>query len=636
MLVNNLIAPIREIVIFSIKLLSERSDKLREPGVCMTKLNKSFLIGFVLLIPLIFVFQNCSKVKFNPVNTIQMASLATPLVCQSAGQVVACRGANGEGVAICAKADDSSVGACQIQSCDSGYYLENGVCLQNKCIPSSVSPCMDGVGSGTKSCAMNGSGFSSCQINACNAGYNLQKGVCVANVCEPNGPSVCKEANGTGTKLCNSSGTGYGSCTIASCDSGYNLQNGKCVQNVCNPNSVATCADATGIGTGTKTCNAQGVGYGACQVNACAAGYNLQNGVCVMNACNPNASSVCKSGNGTGTQMCNAVGSGYNACALSSCDAGFNLQNGKCVANVCSPSTISPCVDSTGIGSGTKTCMASGAGFGSCQIAKCSDGYNLQNGVCVANICKPGVASACSERNGSGDHTCNATGTGYGACTLKSCDATYNLQNGSCVPNVCKPNEAVACTDGTGIGSGTKSCMTSGAGFGSCQITSCSGGYDVVNGTCVAQAPQPAPTPVEEGCENPANPGGAKVKEGWSITLYESLSTWSPNKCKSEARQCINGQLYPAGSYKYVSCSEYGMWKELVSNFRICRDSAETTPTLTEYINRPGNNGNTSCFAGSVYVHYGNVIGPAYGQKNDAGDVCKGYYTATYTWYDCK
>ncbi len=44
--------------------------------------------------------------------------------------------------------------------------------------------------------------------------------------------------------------------------------------------------------------------------------------------CTPGANLGCATGNGPGNQVCDAQGLGYGACALSSCDAGFNLQNG--------------------------------------------------------------------------------------------------------------------------------------------------------------------------------------------------------------------------------------------------------------------------------------------------------------------
>ena len=119
--------------------------------------------------------------------------------------------------------------------------LSNGACVQ-VCSPNSVdsASCSVTNGSGTKSrtCNSSGSGFGNygaCVATSCNSGYTLSNGACV-QVCSPNSvdSTSCSVTNGSGTKsrTCNSSGSGfgnYGACVATSCNSGYRLNSGACV-----------------------------------------------------------------------------------------------------------------------------------------------------------------------------------------------------------------------------------------------------------------------------------------------------------------------------------------------------------------------------------------------------------------------
>lgn len=106
---------------------------------------------------------------------------------------------------------------------------------------------------------------------------------------------------------------------------------------------------------------------------------------------------------------------------VTSCDSGFNLQSGICVANVCSPSAMSSCQSTDGLGSGSKFCNVSGSAWGACSISSCVSGTNLQNGSCVTNVCTPGAERTCEAHSAAwiprpGSQTCNSYGSAWATC----------------------------------------------------------------------------------------------------------------------------------------------------------------------------------------------------------------------------
>jgi hypothetical protein len=154
-------------------------------------------------------------------------------------------------------------------------------------------------------------------------------------------------------------------------------------------------------------------------------------------ACTPNTQQSCQTGNGTGSQTCNSSGSAWGACGnFTSCDSGFNLQNGACVANACTPNTQQSC--QTGNGTGSQSCNVDGSAWGVCgNITNCNSGFNLQNGVCVANVCNPNAQQSCQAGNGTGSQTCNGSGSAWGACgNIASCNSGYSLYNGACYQSI--------------------------------------------------------------------------------------------------------------------------------------------------------------------------------------------------------
>lgn len=212
--------------------------------------------------------------------------------------------------------------------------------LKVTCSPGSVGVCVVGNGKGLQTCNSTGDGFaegSVCRLQSCNAGFVNDGGVCKPAICAPNSKTIpCAVGMCSGFQSCNAAGTEIiGQCDTSVCNKATTPQN-------CTPNKSTVCSNATG--TGSQLCNSAGTGLvGPCKFELCAVGYNLQDGKCVQNVCDPvfpiaveNPAYDCQLPHGIGSQRCNSMGSGFvpNTCVAKSCDPGYVLTNGVCYANV--------------------------------------------------------------------------------------------------------------------------------------------------------------------------------------------------------------------------------------------------------------------------------------------------------------
>lgn len=289
-----------------------------------------------------------------------------------------------------------------------------------------------------------------------------------------------------GNQVCNPQGTGYGPCvgevlpqveTCATpvdddCDGQVNESGAGCV---CPPNTLASCysgpAGTAGVGlcvAGTKLCDAEGTGYGACmgevlpQAESCttAGDDDCDGQVNEGCSCPPNTTTSCYTGPaGTqgvgicaaGTHTCNAQGTGYGACigevtpqvetcmtpGDDDCDGQANESGAGCL---CVPGTTASCYSgpagTSGVGlcsPGAKTCNAQGTAYGACagevlpQAEQCATAGddNCDGQVNEGCGCTPGTTASCySGPAGTsgvglcspGTKMCNAQGSGYGAC----------------------------------------------------------------------------------------------------------------------------------------------------------------------------------------------------------------------------
>jgi len=352
--------------------------------------------------------------------------------------------------------------------------ITSNSCVAQTCSPNSSKSCLSDHFIGSQTCSQDGLSWGSCiKSTSCESGYYLSNGVCVAQACSPNSTVACNENCATGTKTCNSTGSAYGSCVPTSCPSGQVLSGGVCKVQLCSPNSKTSCSIVGGVGE--KTCSQDGLSYGSCNLVSCNAGYYLSNGSCVAQTCSPNSTKVCSSNHQLGSQSCNATGSAWNSCQLTnSCESGYYWNGSSCQVQQCTPNSSTSCLVPNG--SGTKVCDSNGSAYGSCVVSSCSQGYYLSNGSCVAQTCTPGGTKSCSVNHFIGTQTCNSNGSAYGSClTGTSCEAGFVNVNGVCKVQACSPNSSVSCS--LENGQGVKTCNSEGTSYGSCQLTSCNAGY---------------------------------------------------------------------------------------------------------------------------------------------------------------
>lgn len=236
-----------------------------------------------------------------------------------------CSTASTNGTETC-NTDGSAYNACVFDSCKPGYNKDHTPeCVANVCNPTTITPCTSGVGMGFQTCNSQGSAWGSCELNGCQSGYTLTEGVCVTQICSPNEESVCSFDHGTGTKLCNTDGSSYGACTLVGCNSGYTMINGQCVQQACVPGSSISCHGESG--TGLKTCNSDGQAYGSCVIKECDSEFKLYKGQCVSkNLCESDENFSCTGENGSGLRECKG-GHQIGPCVMHHCNDGFELVN---------------------------------------------------------------------------------------------------------------------------------------------------------------------------------------------------------------------------------------------------------------------------------------------------------------------
>lgn len=257
-----------------------------------------------------------------PVATETPTPAPTPLCV--AGTHRDCSTSSTNGTQTC-NVEGSGYDACVLGDCKQGYNKEGGgECIANICEPATVTPCTVGAGVGFKTCNSQGAGWGACEINGCQQGYTLINGVCTVQICMPGEESVCEFANGSGTKICNQDGVDYGSCTLIGCQRGYFPENGQCLEQKCTPSSQDTCVGDGG--TGVKYCYENGRGHGPCHLNSCDPGFKLKNGQCVTeDSCEAGETLACTQQFGTGVRTCNTSSHKLGPCELNACNPGYQL-----------------------------------------------------------------------------------------------------------------------------------------------------------------------------------------------------------------------------------------------------------------------------------------------------------------------
>jgi IgGFc binding protein len=253
---------------------------------------------------------------------------------------------------------------------------------------------------------------------------------------------------------------------------------------ICRPGATEDCysgsAATRGVGAckaGTRTCNADGLGFGPCEGDVLPA-----------------------------TEVCDG------AIVDEDCDGQVNEEGAGCA---CVPGSVERCYEgpsgTLGVGAcaaGTKTCAADGKSYGPClgqtrpspEVCEdklvdedCDGQINEEGAGCT---CVPGTVAACYEGPAgtagvgaclAGTFTCLPSGEGYGPCTgqtmpaVEVCDGTLVDENCDGIVNeggagcVCVPGSTKSCYDGAagtlGVGTckaGIATCNAEGTGYGAC------------------------------------------------------------------------------------------------------------------------------------------------------------------------
>jgi hypothetical protein len=258
-----------------------------------------------------------------PTTTTTIPDVPTPQVC-AADTHRSCDTESTFGNETC-NGGGSGYGPCVVGECKPGFYEdEAGSCQPNACTPNAVVPCSEGAGSGLRTCNSAGSAFGACVLDSCQSGYLLQNSVCVAQVCTPGQETVCEFDHGSGVRVCNAGGMDYGACHLVDCEPGYNVENRSCIQQGCSPGSPIQCHESSG--SGVKYCFQNGRGYGSCALDQCDQGFVLKHGLCIdEDSCESGEVVTCRGSNGDGVRTCNNQLKKIGPCIMTKCDSGWDL-----------------------------------------------------------------------------------------------------------------------------------------------------------------------------------------------------------------------------------------------------------------------------------------------------------------------
>ena len=247
---------------------------------------------------------------------------------------------------------------------------------------------------------------------------------------------------------------------------------------------------------------------------------------CAADVCDGNKIKICDKQTGqlsaaqdcTGNDTHGVYACSDGACGLASCTNGYHIENGACVANcttdVCDGNKIKICDKQTGILSAAQNCTGSdGHGVYACSnnicaLSSCTNGYHIENGACIANcttdVCDGDKIKTCNKQTGvlsaaqacTGNDTHGVYACANNACGLSSCTNGYHLENGACVANcttdVCDGNQIRICNKQTGVLAAAQACTgndTHGVyacSNNACGLSGCANGYHLENGVCTA------------------------------------------------------------------------------------------------------------------------------------------------------
>ena len=187
---------------------------------------------------------------------------------------------NSYGVKMC----NHQTGVCTpcVWECRDGHMKSGNTCRARD--PASgpgvnyFAPCPMRNGTGHKLCSSNSSNCGACNVTSCDAGFFQSGNSCHAT---ETWKTSCAPAPHTGgIQACNAAGTTCGNCFAFDCGGGQvQSTTGECFA----PTQNQACTPPSpGNATGNQQCNANGTLCTACTFTGCAPGFNLENGECML------------------------------------------------------------------------------------------------------------------------------------------------------------------------------------------------------------------------------------------------------------------------------------------------------------------------------------------------------------------
>ena len=293
-------------------------------------------------------------------------------------------------------------------ACGASQTCSAGVCANWLCTPGSFS-CTDI--NTRRVCNADGLGYGAAACPAMNACLGL--GMCAAWTCAP-GTATC--ASLAARSVCNADG--QTSATLP-CGSSESCSVGVCRTRICTAGALRCASGSTNT---VETCAADGLSWSA---SPCGAGQSCSGGACVAWLCSPGTPGCVGS---TGTRSCNADGLGYGATTACGGGTSCNPTTQLCGAWVCTPGSA------TCVGNSRQVCNPDGLAS---TTTACSASQTCTAGICAAQICTPGSFS-CTDINTR--RVCNADGLGYGTAACPAMNACLGV--GVCTPWMCTPGSA--------------------------------------------------------------------------------------------------------------------------------------------------------------------------------------------------
>ena len=397
--------------------------------------------------------------------------------CQAYG-LTSCDSTAGEcDECIVEKADGtkSNSGYWRYTRCNAGYAYKSGECLPLE-IDSSQYP-IEGEENldeniGEFEC-VESANSTYCGYTSCNEGWTLTNGNCIATNCEAFPYTEC-DVNGTCETCLTGTTTKY---SAPVCKEGYFTSGGTCAENDCSlytsiSTSIIGCTSTSSCLSGTKT---------TYKCDTCYAGYDVVDGVCSQ-TCTYTATSLpsdcktatgsCLLGSATGTTK-------YYATTCATCNDGWSPNRGQCEVNTCSgysktSDTIANCTTTASCQKGnTKVYKCA-----TCDYDYTTDGNGGCKIACEYTITK--ALSGCQTID-----SCTRGGETYYSGTCEVCYDGYRLDGSLCTKVCTLTNKELP----TGCSATSYTCIRGSSSgnttYYSDTCTSCSAGYEMLDGKCV-------------------------------------------------------------------------------------------------------------------------------------------------------